>query len=128
MRRQVRREPDAGLAHVGKCVVKGRAQDAGPGVHLAPACTPDSNAGAPAGSAFGAAPPGSNAALDGRPLAITPDGHFVFGFYWDQTKAALISVRYPDGGGDSRSFTPTRRQFEIQRVNGLPQNTVTARA
>jgi murein DD-endopeptidase MepM/ murein hydrolase activator NlpD len=75
--------------------------------------------------AFGAAPPGSNAALDGRPLAITPDGHFVFGFAWDQTKAALISVRYPDGGGDSRSFTPAKRQYEIQRVNGLPQNTVT---
>jgi len=75
--------------------------------------------------AFGAAPPGSLAALDGRPLAITPDGHFVFGFAWDQTKAALISVRYPDGGGDSRSFTPAKRQYEIQRVNGLPQNTVT---
>ena len=75
--------------------------------------------------AFGVAPPGSNAALDGRQLAITPDGHFVFGFAWDQTKAALISVRYPDGGGDSRSFTPAKRQYEIQRVNGLPQNTVT---
>ena len=75
--------------------------------------------------AFGAAPPGSLAALDGRPLAITPDGHFVFGFDWDQTKPALVSVRYPDGGGDSRSFTPKPRQYEIQRVNGLPQNTVT---
>ena len=75
--------------------------------------------------AFGAAPPGSLAALDGRPLAVTADGHFVFGFAWDQTKPSLVSVRYPDGGGDSRSFTPTKRQYEIQRVNGLPQNTVT---
>jgi murein DD-endopeptidase MepM/ murein hydrolase activator NlpD len=75
--------------------------------------------------AFGAAPPGSIAALDGRPLTITPDGKFVFGFGWDQTKASLVSVRYPDGGGDSRSFTPAKRAYEIQRVNGLPQNTVT---
>jgi murein DD-endopeptidase MepM/ murein hydrolase activator NlpD len=75
--------------------------------------------------ALGSASPGSAAALDGRPLAITPDGHFVFGFADDQTRAALVTVRYPEGGGDSRSFKPKPRQSEIQRVNGLPQNTVT---
>jgi murein DD-endopeptidase MepM/ murein hydrolase activator NlpD len=75
--------------------------------------------------AFGSAPPGSQAALDGRPLTTTPDGHFVFGFGYDQTKASLVTVRYPDSGGDSRSFKPKLRQYEIQRVNGLPQNTVT---
>ena len=75
--------------------------------------------------AFGLAPPGSQAALDGRPLTITPDGHFVFGFGYDQTKAALVTVRYPDGGGDSRSFKPKARKYDIQHVNGLPQNTVT---
>jgi murein DD-endopeptidase MepM/ murein hydrolase activator NlpD len=75
--------------------------------------------------AFGSAPPGSQAALDGRPLTITSDGHFVFGFGYDQTKASLVTVRYPDSGGDSRSFKPKPRQYEIQRVNGLPQNTVT---
>ena len=75
--------------------------------------------------ALGTAPPGSQAALDGRPLAVTPDGRFVFGFGPDQTKSSLVTVRYPDGGGDSRSFTPTARQYEEQRVNGLPQETVT---
>jgi murein DD-endopeptidase MepM/ murein hydrolase activator NlpD len=73
----------------------------------------------------GDAPPGSLVVLDGRPLAVTPDGHFVFGFDFDQIKPALVTVRYPDGGGDSRSFTPKPRQYEIQRVNGLPQATVT---
>jgi murein DD-endopeptidase MepM/ murein hydrolase activator NlpD len=74
---------------------------------------------------LGSAPPGSLAALDGRPLAVTPDGHFVFGFDYAQTKPALVTVRYPEGGGDSRSFKPAARQYEIQRVNGLPQATVT---
>ena len=60
-----------------------------------------------------------------RPLRVTADGRFAFGFGPDQTKAALVTVRYPDGGGDSRTFTPTARQYEIQRVNGLPQKTVT---
>jgi murein DD-endopeptidase MepM/ murein hydrolase activator NlpD len=75
--------------------------------------------------ALGSAPPGSLVALDGRPLSVTADGRFVFGFGPDQTRAALVTVRYPDGGGDSRSFTPTPRQYEVQRVNGLPQKTVT---
>ena len=75
--------------------------------------------------ALGSAPPGSLVALDGRPLSVTPDGKFVFGFGADQTKASLVTVRYPDSGGDSRSFTPHPRKYEVQRVNGLPQNTVT---
>jgi murein DD-endopeptidase MepM/ murein hydrolase activator NlpD len=75
--------------------------------------------------ALGSAPPGSLVALDGRPLRVTSDGRFVFGFGPDQTKAALVTVRYPEGGGDSRSFTPSPRVYETQRVNGLPQKTVT---
>jgi murein DD-endopeptidase MepM/ murein hydrolase activator NlpD len=75
--------------------------------------------------AFGQAPAGSVVALDGRPLTVLADGRFVFGFDYDQTKAALITVRYPDGGGDSRAFKPTPRTYDIQHVNGLPQATVT---
>jgi len=75
--------------------------------------------------AFGTAPSGSLAALDGRPLRTMPDGRFVFGFAPDQTKPCLITVRYPEGGGDSRSFTPSPRVYEEQRVTGLPQRTVT---
>lgn len=75
--------------------------------------------------ALGSAPAGSLVALDGRPLRISPEGRFTFGFAPDQTHPSLVTVRYPDGGGDSRSFTPTVRRYEVQRVNGLPQNTVT---
>jgi len=75
--------------------------------------------------AVGTAPPGSLVSLDGRPLRVTADGRFSFGFAPDQTKASLVTVRYPEGGGDSRSFTPTARQYETQRVEGLPQKTVT---
>jgi len=73
----------------------------------------------------GQAPAGSRVALDGRPLRVTAAGHFVFGFGPGQTTASLVTVRYPDGGGDSRSYTPTKREYDIQRVDGLPQNTVT---
>jgi len=75
--------------------------------------------------ALGSAPPGAAVALDGRPLHVTADGRFAFGFGPDQTKPSLVTVRYPEGGGDSRSFTPALRKYDIQHVNGLPQNTVT---
>jgi len=75
--------------------------------------------------AMGSAPPGSVAALDGRPLRILADGRFAFGFGPNQTAASVVTVRYPDGGGDSKSFTPSVRKYDVQRVNGLPQNTVT---
>ena len=75
--------------------------------------------------ALGQAPPGSHVALDGRPLRVTAAGRFVFGFEPNQTKASLVTVRYPDGGGDSRSLIPAKREYDIQRVDGLPQNTVT---
>jgi hypothetical protein len=75
--------------------------------------------------AIGQAPAGSQVALDGRPLRVTPAGRFVFGFGPNQTAASLVSVRYPEGGGDSRSYTPARRAYDIQHVDGLPQNTVT---
>jgi murein DD-endopeptidase MepM/ murein hydrolase activator NlpD len=75
--------------------------------------------------ALGSAPPSSLVALDGRPLRVTDDGRFAFGFGPDQTKPALVTVRYPDSGGDSRSFTPTPRSYEEQKVDGLPQHTVT---
>ena len=75
--------------------------------------------------ALGQASAGSHVALDGRPLRVTATGRFVFGFGPNQTAAALVTVRYPEGGGDSRSYTPTKREYDIQRVDGLPQNTVT---
>jgi len=74
---------------------------------------------------LGTAPPGSLVALDGRPLRVTADGRFTFGFAPDQTRASLVTVRYPDGGGDSKAFTPSPRQYETERVNRLPQKTVT---
>jgi murein DD-endopeptidase MepM/ murein hydrolase activator NlpD len=75
--------------------------------------------------ALGSAPAGSLVSLDGRPLRVATNGRFTFGFAPDQITPSLVTVRYPDGGGDSRSYTPTVRQYEIQRVNGLPQNMVT---
>ncbi len=75
--------------------------------------------------ALGTARPDAQVSVDGKPVRLTPKGAFAFGFAYDQTKPSLVAVTWGDGTSESRSLTPKVRQYEIQRVNGLPQNTVT---
>jgi len=63
--------------------------------------------------------------VDGQKLRLSPDGVFAFGFGFDQTKPSIVIVTWSDGGIETQSYTPAPRQYEIQHVNGLPQNTVT---
>jgi murein DD-endopeptidase MepM/ murein hydrolase activator NlpD len=70
--------------------------------------------------AVGKVPAGSSAKADGRALSVTPDGVFAFGFGYDQTKPTTVSVSFNDGTTEARDVTPTARQYEIQRINGLP--------
>jgi murein DD-endopeptidase MepM/ murein hydrolase activator NlpD len=75
--------------------------------------------------ALGYAEPGASATVDGEKLRMTPQGVFAFGFAYDQTKPSIVAVTWKDGGVETQSYTPVARQYEIQRVNGLPQETVT---
>lgn len=75
--------------------------------------------------ALGYADPKATVKIDGQAVRLSPEGVFAFGFAFDQTKPSLIDVIWSDGTAESQSYTPTVRQYEIQRVNGLPQNTVT---
>lgn len=75
--------------------------------------------------ALGYADPRATVKIDGQAVRLSPDGVFAFGFAFDQIKPSLVEVTWSDGAVESQSYTPTVRQYEIQRVNGLPQNTVT---
>jgi len=75
--------------------------------------------------ALGYADPKATVKIDGQAVRLSPDGVFAFGFAFDQTRPSLVEVSWSDGTVESQSYTPTVRQYEIQRVNGLPQNTVT---
>jgi murein DD-endopeptidase MepM/ murein hydrolase activator NlpD len=69
--------------------------------------------------------PGATVSLDGEALTVAPDGRFLFGFHRDQGPEALLSVTYPDGRSDRRALVIAQRDYEIQRIDGLPQNQVT---
>ena len=75
--------------------------------------------------ALGYAEAGATAAVDGQKVRLSPDGIFAFGFGYDQIKPSIVAVTWRDGMVETQSYMPTVRQYEIQHVNGLPQNTVT---
>ena len=75
--------------------------------------------------ALGYAEKNASVTIDGEKVRLSPDGVFAFGFAFDQTKPSTVAITWPDGSKETQSYTPAARQYEIQRVNGLPQNTVT---
>lgn len=69
--------------------------------------------------------PGAAIVLDGKALHVSPEGAFAFGLEWNQTSAAHLDLAFADGTKAPRDVVPIVRQYDVQRVNGLPQNTVT---
>jgi murein DD-endopeptidase MepM/ murein hydrolase activator NlpD len=74
---------------------------------------------------FGQAEPGASISLDGQPVLVAPDGRFVIGFNRDDTGSVLLEVRSPGGETQQRELAIAARQFNIERVDGLPPKTVT---
>ncbi len=74
---------------------------------------------------FGQAEPGSEVRLDGRSLLVTPDGNFVFAFGRDDSGTVTLEVSSPAGETEIRELTIMPREYNIERVDGLPPATVT---
>ena len=71
------------------------------------------------------AEPGSTLTLDDAPLMATKDGLAVIGFHRDDTASVTVKATAPDGSITSRQFTPKIREYEEQRIEGLPSKMVT---
>lgn len=68
---------------------------------------------------------GSEVRLNGNPLKVSPEGYFVFGIGRDDVEPLVLAVVSKGGERWRQTFTITTRKFDIQRVDGLPQQTVT---
>lgn len=77
------------------------------------------------GLVVGVTPPGAAVTLDGRALRVAPDGSFVFGFGRDAPAHAALDVTFPDGRHEHRDLAVAARQYEVQRIDGLPEQQVT---
>ena len=66
---------------------------------------------------------GSRAFIDDAPVRVA-DGLFCFGFGWMDEKPKSIRVVYEDGSTETAVVTPQKREYEVQKIDGLPEQYV----
>lgn len=77
------------------------------------------------GMVWGKVPAGSEILLDGAPVKVGPKGNFVFGFGRDAGPEAKLTIIKRDGSRHEKLLQVAQREFDIERVEGLPPKTVT---
>jgi murein DD-endopeptidase MepM/ murein hydrolase activator NlpD len=77
------------------------------------------------GLLFGQTAPGSTVQLDGTEIMVSAEGRFVVGFDRDESGTRTLQVRAPDGAEETRTLQIAPREYAIERVDGLPPQTVT---
>lgn len=74
---------------------------------------------------FGRVPAGSKVWLGDRALRLTPEGDFVFGLDRDAPAEAALKVQLPGQAPRTRRYAVAKREYDIQRIEGLPPKMVT---
>jgi murein DD-endopeptidase MepM/ murein hydrolase activator NlpD len=77
------------------------------------------------GLIFGRTSPGAQVQLDETVVMVSPEGDFVIGFGRDETGERNLLVREPTGEKDILTLSIALREYDIERVDGLPPKTVT---
>jgi murein DD-endopeptidase MepM/ murein hydrolase activator NlpD len=70
---------------------------------------------------IGTAAPGASITVNGSSALVSADGRFCFGFEYDQETASVIAAHFADGSSETRELRPLPRKYEVQRINGLPE-------
>lgn len=73
---------------------------------------------------IGHAPHGAKIEFAGRRLRIGADDVFVFGLDRDAPAHMQLHVRYANGKAQDHAFTVTKRDYPVERIQGLPPKTV----
>lgn len=74
---------------------------------------------------LGRTAPGSQVAYGERSLRVDAQGRFVFGVGRDETGPVRLTVLHADGRMETIEVPVQPRQWKIERVDGVPQSTVT---
>lgn len=77
------------------------------------------------GLVFGKTEPSAVVQQDGTRISVSPQGDFVIGFHRDAPPVSTLMVIHPSGERDSRVLTIARRDYRIERIDGLPPGKVT---
>ena len=77
------------------------------------------------GVVFGETTPGATVRLAGREVRVSPQGRFVLGFGRDAESPQHLVVKGPGGDTLERELEIAARDYDIQRIDGVPPETVT---
>jgi murein DD-endopeptidase MepM/ murein hydrolase activator NlpD len=78
------------------------------------------------GLVIGRVTPGSSVTLDGAAVHVDPQrGLFVIGFGRDHAPHAELGVATPDGKRETVPLVVARREWDVERIDGLPPRMVT---
>jgi murein DD-endopeptidase MepM/ murein hydrolase activator NlpD len=69
--------------------------------------------------------PGATIKLDGHSVPLDPEGRFLLGFAREAKESAELTIRLPDGKTETKQLKITPREWQIQRIDGLPEKQVT---
>jgi len=77
------------------------------------------------GLLIGTVTPGAKVSVDGRSVRVSPDGHFLVGFGRNAKTKAKVEAVMEDGRRLACPLSIAGRQYQIQRIDGLPKRQVT---
>ena len=60
--------------------------------------------------------------LNNKPLIVSEGGDYVFGFSRDEQNSFTLVVTEPDGSQASKILTPEKREYKIQRIEGIKKS------
>ncbi len=76
------------------------------------------------GLLFGSTAPGAKVLVDGRLIRVSQNGDFLIGFGRDAKLSWQLAVMRPDGEMFISAIQISEREYEIQRIDGLPPSQV----
>ena len=76
----------------------------------------------------GRVPPGSTVEYEGDAVRVSKDGWFLVGFGRDAPPESELTVVFPDGRRERQVLKVEPREYDIQRIDGLPPGKVTPRS
>ena len=68
--------------------------------------------------------PGAVVEVDGKPIRVSDEGIFLVGFGRDAPAATRVEARLPDGNKLTQTLRVAPREYQIQRIDGLPPSKV----
>ncbi len=77
------------------------------------------------GLVFGKTKPSNEVYLEGESVAMDADGNFLLGFGRDSEGERNLRIVLPNGESLQKTLSIESREFDIQRIDGLPSKQVT---